>query len=662
MATATRTGPKRRNDSFTDALGRRVHAEPLSAGLSRKGRATPPRVWELSRASLALLRPLLEAHGWPVDERNLTRALQAAQRAGDLDCSALVARYGARTLADRSFVVLPQLDDPSFHRSAHTFHCEQRGGVVHVLPPGHTGGPDEPVAPVALACRYFPFAGPQEDFHAACEFELLFGGAKGGTKTEAVVGDSTRYIEHSAYKAYIFRKTVPALLDINRRCRALFEALGATYTEQKKEYKFPSGALVILSYLNGPDSAEVVQGQEPTKVYIDESAQNPFHNVVEKIRAELRSPDRTMCRGLRETANPIGPGVPRLKKRYIAKCGVRGETVFRDPVTVPGLGLVTLERRFIPSKVTDNPVYRTDAQYMANLMTLTPGMRALLLDGDWSAAQGAYYPELDRAKHFIPAVPWAEYITLVCGFDWGFAHRWALVIAFHDEGGRLVVADTLMGRREQPDAVAERFKAWEVRPHRDPVTPPSATAPRHRRLRRIYASPGLFAGRAEARAGAITRAEEFAAAGFSLIQGDESMDSRRRKAVTLQGLLAWQGSPGGAGEVQPRPDRDPGVVFMDTPGNRILFAQLEMIVPDPDNADEPLKVDYDEDAVDEDGGVQINSSGDDLQDALWFLVDSQRSRPAKVPAAKKGARPGYDEAFDKVMAGLGSGTKRRRGD
>ncbi|HET7321006.1 MAG TPA: hypothetical protein VFI96_00750, partial [Longimicrobiaceae bacterium] len=339
-----------------------------------------------------------------------------------------------------------------------------------------------------------------------------------------------------------------------------------------------------------------------------------------------------------------GPGVPYLKKRIIEKCGNQGQTIYREPVRLPGLGTVEYTRRFIPAKVTDNPVYASDKKYLARLMKLPEGLRKLLLEGDWSAALGGYYV-IDRARHVVEAYRWGGYIRLKCGFDWGFAHRWALTIGFRDEDGRLIIADTLWGRRQQPDEAAEAWRAWETRER----AALDGTPPPHRRLRLIYASPILFAKRPEARAGAITRAEEFAALKYPLIEGDESAGSRRRKGETLRGMLT----------------RDE-IGFMDTPGNRILLGQLEMIVPDPDKPEEPLKADFDADAeteleIVEGRATELNFSGDDGQDALWFLSDRERGGPAVAPKPKKQTDGSYDAGFDAYVAARAKAVRARSG-
>jgi hypothetical protein len=214
------------------------------------------------------------------------------------------------------------------------------------------------------------------------------------------------------------------------------------------------------------------------------------------------------------------------------------------------------------------------------------------------------------------------------------------------------VADSILGSQEEPDFVAARWRDWQG---------DLGKTPQHR-FRRIVASPGLMNRRAETHAGSITRAQEFAKLGFPLMQGDEGPGSRRRKGETLRGLISWRGPEGVLADLGVRqPEREPMLVFMNTPRNRILFGQLEMIVPDEDTPEEPLKVDYDPDAAEQgDDGQVVNVSGDDGQDALWFLVDSERSR-AQIPKAEQKKSRHFDGEFERIVERMNAQQRAGRG-
>ncbi|HET7322518.1 MAG TPA: hypothetical protein VFI96_08505, partial [Longimicrobiaceae bacterium] len=298
---------KKAPSDFVDVLGRKQQAAPLSAALDRRAHATPPRVWEFSREALSLLRPVLERHGWPVARRDVGQAMQAAAAAGELDLSLLAARYGKEALTTRGFMVLPLLDGDSPKRG---FSCDVAKSAVVVIPPGARAKAEKTSA-FAPKCLFFPFGGPQEDFLAATEDEILYGGSKGSAKTESFIADATRYIERPLYKALITRKTLPALGEVIRRAKIIYgtsdtpeDGLGATYNESSRVFTFPSGSIIELGFLETVDDAERYHGREPSKVYIDEAAQIAHAKAIEILSADIRSPDKTVRPGLRYSANP----------------------------------------------------------------------------------------------------------------------------------------------------------------------------------------------------------------------------------------------------------------------------------------------------------------------------------------------------------------------
>ena len=58
-------------------------------------------------------------------------------------------------------------------------------------------------------------------------------------------------------------------------------------------------------------------------------------------------------------------------------------------------------RRFIPSKLSDNPYLAKDGIYEANLLSLPENQRRQLLDGDWSVSDGAAFSKFRLKDHTI---------------------------------------------------------------------------------------------------------------------------------------------------------------------------------------------------------------------------------------------------------------------
>lgn len=595
---------------------------------SEKDHDELPLVLILDRSSLKAIRDLAIANGWP-RRAKIAEAILAAQRKGLLSVSPVLERYGGQQLAKRSFMVLPVLDGREETDAYKTFRAWSHDGTLVLYPPGQDPwiAPARTIVPaVNLNITFFPFGGRQEDALAATEFEVLFGGAKGGAKTEYIVAAAGRQVDRPAYKALIFRKTELALEEVENRAKAIYEPLGAQYFVADRLFVFPSGAKIELGYIEEEAGADRYQGREFPFIGGDEFTQVADPKVRTRLISECRCPDPDVVRMVRWTANPIGPGVANMKKLFIGPCGQDGSKIHRDTYEIEGIGEVVLARRFIPSRVTDNPVYSTDPTYMATLSSLPDRMKRLLLHGDWSAALGAALDELSRAKHWKPWFEIPAHWKVYGFFDWGFAHRWCFIFIAIDEDGGAWVVDTLWGHREYADDIAERITDRMKSGH-TPLRP-----------RPVYASKDAFQ-RYEARSQNLpTFAEQFAVKGLPMMPANESSGSRVTGLNNLRQWLAWEkmGADGKEG--------DPRLKFLATHGNEILFQQLEAMVPDPDNPEDVLKVDYNPDDV-QDG---INFSGDDGYDTLKMFANI-RPMAAKRPDVKLGPRKNFDEAGERSL-------------
>ena len=93
-----------------------------------------------------------------------------------------------------------------------------------------------------------PNPGPQTAFLACPVREILYGGAKGGGKTDAIGPKALKHIEtHGRWATVlILRETFPQLTEIMERMRPLCLALGGVYNKVEKTWRFPSGARIIF--------------------------------------------------------------------------------------------------------------------------------------------------------------------------------------------------------------------------------------------------------------------------------------------------------------------------------------------------------------------------------------------------------------------------------
>ena len=89
-----------------------------------------------------------------------------------------------------------------------------------------------------------PQPGSQTDLLECPVFEVFFGGARGGGKTESSIGDwlahSNKYGENAI--GIFFRRKLVQLSEVIARTKQIFPKIGARYNEQKKEWGMANGA------------------------------------------------------------------------------------------------------------------------------------------------------------------------------------------------------------------------------------------------------------------------------------------------------------------------------------------------------------------------------------------------------------------------------------
>lgn len=308
-----------------------------------------------------------------------------------------------------------------------------------------------------------PQAGPQTSLITCPVFEVFFGGARGGGKTEGSCGD---WLQHASMYGQgaigIFvRRKLTQLEEVIARFRMLTMPLGFKYRDDKHEFTAPNGARLKFRYLERDSDADEYQGHSYTRVYVEEATNFPSAAPIDKLRATLRSATGVPV-GMRLTGNPGGPGHQWVKQRYIEAS--------RDPVTrkinlrTPGPiqrekfknpftnEVMELERVFIPSKISDNLLLmQNDPFYVARLQQ--QGSAQLVkawLEGDWDIILGAFF-DCWSPDNVLP-VEWLDRIPRDAirfrAFDWGSAKPFCVGWYAISDGGWGLPRKALLKYRE----------------------------------------------------------------------------------------------------------------------------------------------------------------------------------------------------------------------
>jgi len=274
--------------------------------------------------------------------------------------------------------------------------------------------------------------GPQTEFLAADEKDVLYGGAAGGGKSYAMLVDPLRYAHRKAHRALILRRSMPELRELIDKSRELYPQAfpGCKFREVEKVWNFPSGAKIEFGFLERDADVYRYQGQAYSWIGFDEITHLPTEFGWNYLASRLRTTDPEIKTYLRCTANPGGIGAAWVKKRYVDSSEINKSFTGKDGLT----------RKFIPARLTDNPYLANDGIYEKMLMSLPPVQRKQLLEGNWDVNEGAAFVEFDIDVHIVSPFHIPMTWERIKGIDYGYASESACVWGAVDRAdGTLII-------------------------------------------------------------------------------------------------------------------------------------------------------------------------------------------------------------------------------
>ena len=287
-----------------------------------------------------------------------------------------------------------------------------------------------------------PNPGPQTEFLAAPEREVLYGGAAGGGKSYALLVDPLRYVGNPNFNGLLLRRRSDELRELIWKAQELYPKVfkSARWSERKSQWTFPSGARLWFTYLDREDDVLRYQGQAFTWIGFDELTQHPTPFAWDYMRSRLRSTDPSLPLCMRATTNPGGSGHGWVKRMFIDPSppnqpfpaqDLETQETLRFPEGHSKEGQPLFHRRFIPATLKDNPHLYQDGMYEANLLSLPEQQRRQLLEGDWTIADGAAFPEFNLKRHVVEPydIPheWRRFRSCDFGYSSFSAVHWFAV-------------------------------------------------------------------------------------------------------------------------------------------------------------------------------------------------------------------------------------------
>jgi predicted phage terminase large subunit-like protein len=231
--------------------------------------------------------------------------------------------------------------------------------------------------------RHQPTTKQAEFLLRADAAEVLYGGAAGGGKSDALLMAALQFADVPGYAAILFRRTYAdlslpgALMD---RARAWLGGSPARWADKEKTWHFPGGATLTFGYLDTAADRYRYQSSEFQFVGFDELtqfAEVDYLYLFSRLRRPAGSP---LPLRVRAASNPGGVGHAWVKRRFLSEAGQRAGRVF------------------IPARLEDNP-HLDQGEYARALGNLDPFTRNQLLRGDWTEFQGNHFHPGDWPRY-----------------------------------------------------------------------------------------------------------------------------------------------------------------------------------------------------------------------------------------------------------------------
>lgn len=246
----------------------------------------------------------------------------------------------------------------------------------------------------------------QADFLTDDHLELLYGGAAGGGKSDALLMGASQYLHVPGYAAILFRRTNPLLSrpgGLMSRAEKWWRNTEARWVEDEKTWYFPcrggGTSSVTFGYMEHEKNKYDYLAYEFQFIGFDELtefSEGQYRFLFGRLRRTEMLKEANVPLRMFSASNPGNTGHEWVRSRFISL----------DPWDEGRLpayyeedaGVWVPQSRFIPATLDDNP-YIDREGYIRSLAMMDPVLRQQYLKGNWDASAGG--AQMSRADFEI---------------------------------------------------------------------------------------------------------------------------------------------------------------------------------------------------------------------------------------------------------------------
>lgn len=226
------------------------------------------------------------------------------------------------------------------------------------------------------------FTEKQQKVLASTAREVLSYGGRGSGKSASLMAAPLYYIDQPDFVCVIIRKNSIDLKSFLDEATPFYEDFGGKSFGKPREFRFPSGAKIYSSHLDGEKGFEKIRGFNASMILLEEASQIDTEDLYLKVLSSLRSTNTNVIPQIFITTNTDGPGAKWIYKRFVEN---------RENGVEFDVNGSTRIAHF--SNIYDNPHLLHDKEYVSYLENLKGELKEQWLNGKFifGAKEGAVY-------------------------------------------------------------------------------------------------------------------------------------------------------------------------------------------------------------------------------------------------------------------------------